>query len=123
MKHTIVPNKVLPDKVIASTQDRGTTDDPAWGAGDYTGGNDSGTSSLAPGSLDQPQGPDRTAELLQRESTRDLLNQPDPSQRPPAEVQADDTVTDESGRIGPVDDGRDTGGARNPAVSGAPNRS
>lgn len=82
MKHTIVPDRILPDKAIANTEDRGTSDDPLWGAGDYSGGNDSGTSSIQPGSLDKPQGPDRTAELWQQETTRELLNQPDPTQRP-----------------------------------------
>jgi hypothetical protein len=84
MKHTIVPDKILPDKAIANSEDRGTADDPAWGVGDYTGGNDSGTSHIRPGSLDKAQGPDRTADLLNLESTRDLLDQPDPSMRPPA---------------------------------------
>lgn len=83
MRHTIIPDKLLPDGVIASTEDRGSGDDPAWGVGDYTGGNDSGTADVKPGSLDQPSGPDRTAELLQQDSTRDLLNQPDPTTRPP----------------------------------------
>jgi hypothetical protein len=122
MKHTIVPNRVLPDKVIANTEDRGTGDDPAWGAGDYTGGNDSGTSGIRPGSLDKPQGPDRTAELLQKETTRDLLNQPDPSQRPPtgSRPAGPDIATDESGRIASADESRDDiGGARNPAFTGS----
>jgi hypothetical protein len=79
MRHNIIPNKVLPDKVIASAEDRGTSDDPAWGAGDYTGGNDSGTSRIQPGTLDKAQGPDRTAETLEGLSARDLLNNQTPA--------------------------------------------
>ena len=65
-------------------EDRGTSNDPAWPQTDLTGGSDSGTSNIQPGTLDKPLGPDRTARLLETESTRELLNQPDPSVRPPA---------------------------------------
>jgi hypothetical protein len=107
----------MPDR-----EDRGTTEDTKWIADDHTGGNDSGTSRIDPNRLDEPQGPDRTAEALNAIPTRELLHQPDPSMRPPVVNRSRDaeTVTDESGRIASTDErGEDAGGARNPAVSGA----
>jgi hypothetical protein len=47
--------------------DRGTTEDLEWPKGNLTGGNDSGTAGVDPDKLDEPQGPDRTAQILDEE--------------------------------------------------------
>jgi hypothetical protein len=47
--------------------DRGTTEDLEWPKGNLTGGNDSGTAGVDPDHLDKPQGPDRTARILNEE--------------------------------------------------------
>ena len=53
----------MPDK-----EDRGTTDDPAWGEGDLTGGNDSGTAVNDADKGEEPTGPDRTARVAQADN-------------------------------------------------------
>lgn len=68
---------------MAERSARGTGDDPAWADTDLTGGVDSGTAHVYPGSLTHESGPDKTADLLDTDSTEQLLHQPDPSMRPP----------------------------------------
>jgi hypothetical protein len=68
----------MPDK-----EDRGTTEDPKWGDGDYTGGNDSGTAGGG-AKGDKPQGPDKTSRMLRAEhSSVAGAPGPDPSMTPP----------------------------------------
>src|SRR5690242_10998305 len=70
----------MPDR-----EDRGTTDDPAWGEGDLTGGNDSGTAG-GEDRGDQPTGPDRTARVAQADNVSVAgTRSQDPTMQPPQE--------------------------------------
>lgn len=112
---------------MAERSARGTGDDPAWANTDLTGGVDSGTAHVYPGSLTHDSGPDETADLLNTESTEQLLHQPDPSMRPPRAAPSQavdagsvvDTMTDESGNFAATDaPGEDPGAARDPMAAG-----
>ncbi len=100
---------------MADRDDRGTTMDPAWDAANLTGGNDSGTARVDKDNLDRADGPDLTARILEDQGTSL------PAQGPETAAPADDTVTDESGRIAatdaPVEESA-RGGARDPRVAG-----
>jgi hypothetical protein len=68
---------------VPKKDDRGTTEDPKWGDGDYTGGNDSGTAG-GKDEGDEPQGPDMTARILRAEHSSSAgAPGPDPSVAPP----------------------------------------
>jgi hypothetical protein len=67
---------------------RGTTEDRDWPAGDLTGGNDSGTAGKR-SRLDQSQGPDRTAKILEKEGGSAAgFPGPDPSVERPLETES-----------------------------------
>lgn len=117
----------MPDKT-----DRGTTADPAWGTKSLTGGNDSGASRIDRNKLDEVQGPDLTAKLLEESGGSPAGNAADAPRAehlyypgPDAAGTQQDTdseeVTDESGRIAPADVGDvpgARGGARDLRVTG-----